>query len=34
MEDVIKRGVIAVGKVVGACALWKVVTVLCKRFHK
>lgn len=34
MEDVIKRATIAVGKVIGACMIWKLVTVLCKRFHK
>lgn len=33
MEDIIKRAAIAIGKVIGACALWKLVTVLCKRFH-
>lgn len=34
MEDVIKRGAIAVGKVLGACLLWKLVTVVCSRLHK
>ena len=34
MEDVIKRAAIAIGKVIGACLLWKLVTVICRRLHK
>lgn len=34
MEDVMKRAAIAIGKVVGACVLWKLVTVLCRHYHK
>lgn len=34
MEDVMKRGAIAIGKVIGACMLWKLVTIVCRHYHK
>lgn len=34
MEDVMKRAAIAIGKVIGACVLWKLVTIVCSRLHK
>ena len=34
MTDVMKRAAIAIGKVLGAYALWGVVSALCKHYHK
>ena len=34
MENVMKRAVIAIGKVIGACMLWKLVTIVCRHYHK
>lgn len=34
MEDTIKRVAIAIGKVIGVCMLWKLVTVVCRHYHK
>lgn len=34
MENVMKRVAIAIGKVIGACMLWKIVTIVCRHYHK
>ena len=34
MTDVIKRAAIAIGKVLGAYALWGIVSTICRRLHK
>ena len=34
MTDVMKRAAIAIGKVLWACALWGIVSALCKHYHK
>ena len=34
MENVMKRAGIAIGKVIGACMLWKIVTIVCRHYHK
>lgn len=34
MTDVMKRAAISIGKVLWACALWGIVSALCKHYHK